>query len=96
MEILIETLVREERTRFVDEVPWKFSYGTAGFRDRAERLDRVIFRVGVLAALRSKAVGGDCTLMISWLYLYILDILIVLQLQSGWLLLLHTIPLRYI
>ncbi|CAG8546771.1 6583_t:CDS:10 [Ambispora leptoticha] len=31
-----------------------FSYGTAGFRTKAELLDSVIFRVGILGALRSK------------------------------------------
>ena len=58
MEIFVQSLIREERTRFVEPVPWSFSYGTAGFRDKAERLDRVLFRVGVLAALRSMVVGG--------------------------------------
>ena len=58
MEVFVQSLIREERARFVDSVPWSFSYGTAGFRDKAERLDRVLFRVGVLAALRSKVVGG--------------------------------------
>ena len=58
METLVQSLIREESARFVESVPWSFSYGTAGFRDKAERLDRVLFRVGVLAALRSKVVGG--------------------------------------
>ncbi|KAG9292119.1 hypothetical protein G9A89_005263 [Geosiphon pyriformis] len=31
-----------------------YSYGTAGFRTRANLLDSVLFRVGILAALRSK------------------------------------------
>lgn len=54
----MQSLTREECARFVEAVPWSFSYGTAGFREKAERLDRVLFRVGVLAALRSKVVGG--------------------------------------
>lgn len=58
MEPLVQSLIREESARFVESIPWRFSYGTAGFRDKAERLDRVLFRVGVLAALRSKVVGG--------------------------------------
>jgi len=33
-------------------------YGTAGFRTRAEDLDYVLYRVGMLAALRSKSKGG--------------------------------------
>ncbi|CAG8541664.1 9754_t:CDS:10 [Paraglomus occultum] len=32
----------------------KFTYGTAGFRMKAELLDSVTFRVGILASLRSK------------------------------------------
>ncbi|KAI9223797.1 Phosphoacetylglucosamine mutase [Blastocladiella britannica] len=36
----------------------KFTYGTAGFRMRAELLDSVTFRVGLLAALRSRSLGG--------------------------------------
>ncbi|ORY77999.1 Phosphoacetylglucosamine mutase [Leucosporidium creatinivorum] len=35
-----------------------FAYGTAGFRTSADLLDSVIFRVGLLAALRSKKLGG--------------------------------------
>ena len=58
MEIFVQSLIQEERARFVESVPWSFSYGTAGFRDKAERLDRIVFRVGVLASLRSKVVGG--------------------------------------
>jgi hypothetical protein len=37
--------------------PKKFGYGTAGFRDKAELLDVVMFRVGVLAALRARHTG---------------------------------------
>ncbi|RPA72714.1 Phosphoacetylglucosamine mutase [Ascobolus immersus RN42] len=36
----------------------KFSYGTAGFRMKAELLESVIFRVGLLAAIRSRKLGG--------------------------------------
>ena len=36
----------------------KFSYGTAGFRLRADNLDSVMFRMGLLAVLRSKAKDG--------------------------------------
>ncbi|KAI9209486.1 uncharacterized protein BJ171DRAFT_561043 [Polychytrium aggregatum] len=35
-----------------------FVYGTAGFRMKAELLDSVMFRVGILAVLRSKKLGG--------------------------------------
>ncbi|KAK6622087.1 hypothetical protein RUM44_001894 [Polyplax serrata] len=34
-------------------------YGTAGFRDRAENLETVMFRVGMLAVLRSKKKNGQ-------------------------------------
>jgi len=33
-------------------------YGTAGFRAASEGLDHIMYRMGVLAALRSKALGG--------------------------------------
>ncbi|KAJ7293535.1 phosphoacetylglucosamine mutase [Mycena rebaudengoi] len=36
----------------------QFQYGTAGFRTLASVLDSVLFRVGVLAALRSKRLDG--------------------------------------
>lgn len=35
-----------------------FSYGTAGFRMRADHLDSVMYRMGLLAVLRSKAKDG--------------------------------------
>lgn len=35
-----------------------FTYGTAGFRLKAANMDSVMFRVGVLAALRSMTLGG--------------------------------------
>ncbi|KAM3584777.1 hypothetical protein VKS41_003581 [Umbelopsis sp. WA50703] len=36
----------------------KFVYGTAGFRMRADMLDSVLFKVGILAALRSFKLNG--------------------------------------
>ncbi|MCJ1440672.1 MAG: Phosphoacetylglucosamine Mutase [Stictis urceolatum] len=36
----------------------EFQYGTAGFRMKANLLDSVVFRVGLLAALRSKKLNG--------------------------------------
>ncbi|KAI9831567.1 MAG: hypothetical protein M1819_004798 [Sarea resinae] len=36
-----------------------FQYGTAGFRMKANLLDSVVFRVGLLAALRSRKLGGQ-------------------------------------
>ncbi|XP_021922862.1 phosphoacetylglucosamine mutase isoform X2 [Zootermopsis nevadensis] len=38
--------------------PRNIQYGTAGFRTRAEDLDYVLYRVGLLAVLRSKSKGG--------------------------------------
>ncbi|KAK7207594.1 hypothetical protein BZA70DRAFT_271708 [Myxozyma melibiosi] len=36
-----------------------FAYGTAGFRMRADLLDSVVYRVGLLAALRSRKLDGE-------------------------------------
>ncbi|KAG9241471.1 N-acetylglucosamine-phosphate mutase-like protein [Calycina marina] len=36
-----------------------FQYGTAGFRMKANLLDSVVFRVGLIAALRSRKLGGQ-------------------------------------
>ncbi|KAF7868347.1 hypothetical protein EAF04_004879 [Stromatinia cepivora] len=36
-----------------------FQYGTAGFRMKATLLDSVVFRVGLVAALRSRKLGGQ-------------------------------------
>mmetsp|Transcript_42327 Transcript_42327/g.76789 ORF Transcript_42327/g.76789 Transcript_42327/m.76789 type:complete len:556 (+) Transcript_42327:48-1715(+) len=35
-------------------------YGTSGFRTKAELLDHIFFRMGILAVLRSKALNGAC------------------------------------
>ena len=43
-----------------DIVPGRtYKYGTAGFRMSADLLDGVTFRVGLLAALRSRKLGGQ-------------------------------------
>ncbi|KAJ9051267.1 hypothetical protein DSO57_1006189 [Entomophthora muscae] len=36
-----------------------FSYGTAGFRMKSEMLDSIMFRVGLIAALRSRKMDGQ-------------------------------------
>jgi phosphoacetylglucosamine mutase len=36
-----------------------FQYGTAGFRMKSSLLDSVVFRVGLVAALRSRKLGGQ-------------------------------------
>ncbi|ELU04395.1 hypothetical protein CAPTEDRAFT_114915 [Capitella teleta] len=41
---------KEKHPRILDE---RIAYGTAGFRKRADTLDHVIYRMGLLAALRS-------------------------------------------
>ncbi|XP_062345823.1 phosphoacetylglucosamine mutase isoform X1 [Cinclus cinclus] len=40
-------------------------YGTAGFRSRAEQLDHIVFRMGLLAILRSKAVTATIGVMVT-------------------------------
>ncbi|XP_021401847.2 phosphoacetylglucosamine mutase isoform X2 [Lonchura striata] len=40
-------------------------YGTAGFRSKAEQLDHVVFRMGLLAGLRSKAVTATIGIMVT-------------------------------
>ncbi|XP_010184157.1 PREDICTED: phosphoacetylglucosamine mutase [Mesitornis unicolor] len=40
-------------------------YGTAGFRTKAEQLDHVMFRMGLLAVLRSKAVAATIGIMVT-------------------------------
>lgn len=42
----------------------RFSYGTAGFRDKADLLERAFFRVGLVVAIRAKQVG-TCGVMIT-------------------------------
>ncbi|KIK94072.1 hypothetical protein PAXRUDRAFT_828354 [Paxillus rubicundulus Ve08.2h10] len=48
--------------RGLNEYPVKpgetFQYGTAGFRTRGDKLESVLFKVGILAALRSKTCNG--------------------------------------
>lgn len=34
MEEVASSLLKEEQAAFSSEVPWKFAYGTAGFRDK--------------------------------------------------------------
>ncbi|KFP69834.1 Phosphoacetylglucosamine mutase, partial [Acanthisitta chloris] len=40
-------------------------YGTAGFRARAELLEHIVFRMGLLAALRSRAVAATIGIMVT-------------------------------
>ncbi|XP_078736428.1 phosphoacetylglucosamine mutase [Lampetra fluviatilis] len=43
----------------------QLEYGTAGFRTLAERLPHVVFRMGLLAALRAKAVRAAVAVMVT-------------------------------
>ncbi|KAL8702343.1 MAG: hypothetical protein Q9224_000045 [Gallowayella concinna] len=45
--------------RFPKPADRTFQYGTAGFRMKATLLDSVVFRVGLLAALRSRKLNGQ-------------------------------------
>lgn len=40
-------------------------YGTAGFRTKAEHLDHVMFRMGLLAVLRSKQTQSTIGIMVT-------------------------------
>lgn len=40
-------------------------YGTAGFRSNAQHLDHIMFRMGLLAALRSKSTKATIGVMIT-------------------------------
>jgi len=44
--------------KYPRKVSTDIQYGTAGFRTSAEDLDHVVYRVGMLAVLRSKSKGG--------------------------------------
>ncbi|KAG1881610.1 phosphoacetylglucosamine mutase [Suillus tomentosus] len=50
--------IQERSDRHPKPSDIKFQYGTAGFRTLGKTLDSVLFRVGVLAALRSKKLDG--------------------------------------
>ncbi|XP_019864406.1 PREDICTED: phosphoacetylglucosamine mutase-like [Amphimedon queenslandica] len=65
MEAIIEGFVTEDRARFPNGPPKKFSYGTAGFRERANLLECVLFRASVIAGLRSRAARGSIGIVIT-------------------------------
>jgi len=55
-----------ERGRHLNPDPKAhIAYGTAGFRTRAEKLDHVMFRMGILAAIRSAKTGAVIGVMIT-------------------------------
>ncbi|KAL6532541.1 hypothetical protein OROGR_014511 [Orobanche gracilis] len=59
------SILLESSSRFPPPPGMKFSYGTSGFRADASVLESTVFRVGVLAALRSIQIGSATGLMIT-------------------------------
>ncbi|CAH1783957.1 unnamed protein product, partial [Owenia fusiformis] len=57
-----QTVGQEKHRNNVDKI---IQYGTAGFRTRGEYLDHVIYRMGLLAALRSKVKRATIGVMIT-------------------------------
>ncbi|QLL35093.1 hypothetical protein HG536_0H04690 [Torulaspora globosa] len=51
-------LVAELVEKYCTTRGYRYSYGTAGFRDDASRLDTVMFATGIIACLRSIALDG--------------------------------------
>lgn len=60
-----QSLLLESAARFPPPKGVKLSYGTAGFRTDASLLESTVFRVGILAALRSLKTGSVIGLMIT-------------------------------
>ncbi|MCD7448819.1 hypothetical protein HAX54_046665 [Datura stramonium] len=60
-----QSLLLESAARFPPPKGVKLSYGTAGFRADASLLESTVFRVGILAALRSLKTGSLIGLMIT-------------------------------
>ncbi|KAI9644992.1 Phosphoacetylglucosamine Mutase [Ciborinia camelliae] len=55
----MEARILEASNRHPKPADRVFQYGTAGFRMKATLLDSVVFRVGLVAALRSRKLGGQ-------------------------------------
>ncbi|XP_063240207.1 phosphoacetylglucosamine mutase isoform X2 [Bacillus rossius redtenbacheri] len=53
------------RNKFARKVDKDVHYGTAGFREKAEVLDHIIYRMGLLAVLRAKHKNATIGLMIT-------------------------------
>ncbi|XP_014242302.1 phosphoacetylglucosamine mutase [Cimex lectularius] len=47
-----------EMAKYPKRTDQVFQYGTSGFRDKAEKLDYLVFRMGLLASLRSRVKGS--------------------------------------
>ncbi|KAL5471476.1 hypothetical protein EMCRGX_G029596 [Ephydatia muelleri] len=65
MEDALASIVAEERRIFAGHPVKAFQYGTAGFRERGELLETVVFRIGLLAAIRSKCTKATIGVMIT-------------------------------
>lgn len=55
----MEAQILAASSRYPKQAEYAYEYGTAGFRMNAAHLDSVVFRVGLLAALRSRKLGGQ-------------------------------------
>ncbi|RAL65133.1 hypothetical protein DID88_001239 [Monilinia fructigena] len=55
----MDAKILEASNRHLKPADRVFQYGTAGFRMKANLLDSVVFRVGLVAALRSRKLGGQ-------------------------------------
>ncbi|SZF04730.1 unnamed protein product [Blumeria hordei] len=55
----METQILAASSKYPKPASHSFEYGTAGFRMHASLLDSVTFRIGLIAALRSRKFGGQ-------------------------------------
>ncbi|KAI8583442.1 hypothetical protein K450DRAFT_223710 [Umbelopsis ramanniana AG] len=59
---MTQMILDQQRIRAANEIhptpDVKFAYGTAGFRMQADKLDSIMFKVGIIAALRSLKLNG--------------------------------------
>ncbi|XP_065882367.1 phosphoacetylglucosamine mutase-like isoform X2 [Dysidea avara] len=55
----------EGDAKYMSPTGTKFLYGTAGFRCKAPLLDKIVFRVGILAVLRSKCTKATIGVMLT-------------------------------
>ena len=69
---MVETLGNSEVFEKIKQADSKYSdpgktlkYGTAGFRDKADKLERCFFRVGLAVAMMAKQRGKTCGVMIT-------------------------------
>ncbi|XP_031635018.1 phosphoacetylglucosamine mutase [Contarinia nasturtii] len=55
----LRTIYAFAREMYPKKVTTNIEYGTAGFRTKADKLDYVMYRMGLLATLRSRVKGGQ-------------------------------------